>query len=168
MNSHPRLEPRGTPSPLPPLVFLADLSQRSEQAKTEQAERHALAIEGQAQRYTSVFTALNQKEAEVDDLQSRCDFLSASIQSIEHWQKSWFRRAFSRWRPVRDGERFGFLRRLERSFRKRCRRFLAIFSIRDKNGGTCDAGPAPAPLSHKPPRCDSGHRRDGASGASRL
>lgn len=75
----------------------------------------------------SVVAALNQKRSEVEALQSRCDFLSAALQSVELWQGSWFRRAFSRWHLVRHSqERAGIFGRFERSIRKRLRKFRTL------------------------------------------
>lgn len=62
--------------------------------------------------------------SENDALRSENSELHLIVKSAESWQRrSWFQRAFHRWRATcRKDERFGILRKLQRSFRKRMRR----------------------------------------------
>ncbi len=61
----------------------------------------------------------------VQSLQERSLEYQTAMESLGLWQKSWFRRAFSRWRPIPAENHHGFFRRLELSVRKRRKRILA-------------------------------------------
>ena len=73
--------------------------------------------------------------------------LQQDLNSVEAWQSSWIRRATTRWRKIRLDSNAGFLRRLERSFRKRRKKLLALISGKQDEADelTTESLPAKAP-----------------------
>lgn len=70
-----------------------------------------------------------------ESLQATSSEMQRALESVECWQKSWFRRAFTRWHRVRDGRRAGGFRRLERSIRKWRKKFLGGQGPKDPDSG---------------------------------
>lgn len=75
-------------------------------------------------RIRTLKESLLKQEYALECLQGTSNEMQRALESVEYWQKSWFRRAFTRWHRVRDGRRAGFFRRLERSIRKWRKKFL--------------------------------------------
>ena len=74
---------------------------------------------GWALRLDRDLTELSERVLRLDrDLTDRNHEINQLITSIQNWQRSWLRRAFSRWQPPQT-RKLGFLRRLERSIRMR-------------------------------------------------
>ncbi|MCX6968776.1 MAG: glycosyltransferase [Verrucomicrobia bacterium] len=71
-----------------------------------------------------------------ESLQATSSEMQRALESIECWQKSWLRRAFTRWHRVRDGRRAGFFRRLERSIRKWRKKLLGGQGTKDQDSGS--------------------------------
>ncbi len=64
--------------------------------------------------------------AEVTSLNAKIEELERVIASFEAWQKVWSQRVFKRWHRFDEVRRMGFLRRLEKSFRRRWKAVLGI------------------------------------------
>lgn len=62
-----------------------------------------------------------ERDRVIEGLQTANSEMQRALASVEAWQKSWFRRALSRWHRFKDASRPGFFRRLERSIHKRIR-----------------------------------------------
>lgn len=74
-----------------------------------------------------------------------------ALDAVELWQRSWLRRAFRRWHRLEGPRRMGFLRRLERSVRRRRK---AIFGISSRDELPRDIAPKPdAPAVGVPTTC---------------
>jgi len=82
------------------------------------------------------------RQSDIESLQASNSEMQGALDSVEIWQRSWRRRAFTRWHRFRIHANAGAPRRLERSIRNFRKKLLALLSGKGAGG----AGDAPEPF----------------------
>ena len=107
---------------------IAALEQASADAAKREREVHARLRAESERSIVERDSQIASLDRALSSQRQTIECLNQAVESAMSWQKrSWFKRAFQRWRPpTANRERVGFLRRLERSIRKRRKRFLSL------------------------------------------
>lgn len=106
-------------------------------AELEVAAGRRAELEGQLRAQQSESRRL---KGELQAQQNENRRLNEVVKSAEQWQTFWFRRIFNRWHPPgASREKIGFMRKLERSIRKRRKRFFSLFFSQNKSNATNEA-----------------------------
>ena len=83
-----------------------------------------------------------ERQRDIESFQESNSEMQSALDSVEIWQRSWRRRAFTRWHRVRSDDKAGLPRRLERSIRKWRKKLLRVFKRKDRGSGSSSAEPA--------------------------
>ena len=82
-----------------------------------------------------------ERQSDIESLQASNSEMQNSLDSVENWQRSWRRRAFTRWHRVQVHAKAGLPRRLERSIRNFRKKLLALMFGKGEGAANEDLDP---------------------------